>query len=192
MQSDYNKIVGFADDVTASGNLEGFRGWWDTLMQSDLYYGYYLQPTEPSLIVKENKLEKAVWVFGGTNIQISTDGKRHLGAVIKTEENKKNYISDKNSEWTKEINILTDIATTHSQEAYTSYATSYQHKLTYLLRTIPNIEDQLKKIDVVVRHKLIPAIISGHIINDSERVMLSLPTRLAGLGLKIFTETAEN
>ena len=90
----------------------------------------------------------------------------------------------------EEINMLTDIATTHPKAAYTAYVTSYQHKLTYLQQTI---EDQLKKIDEFVQHKLIPAIIGGHIINDkAERVMLSLPTRLGGLGLKIFAETAEN
>ena len=33
MQNDQNKMVGFADDVTASGNLEALRRWWDTLMQ---------------------------------------------------------------------------------------------------------------------------------------------------------------
>ena len=88
--------------------------------------------------------------------------------------------------------MLTDIATTHPQATYTAYATSYQHKLTYLLRTILNIENQLKKIDEVVRHKFIPVIIDGHIINDAERVMFSSPTHLGGLDLKIFAETAEN
>ena len=33
MQNDHNKMVGFTDDVTASGNLEALRRWWDTLMQ---------------------------------------------------------------------------------------------------------------------------------------------------------------
>ena len=90
--------------------------------------------------------------------------------MIGTEENKKNYINNNISKWTKEINMLTDIGTTHPQEAYTPYVTSYQHKLTYLLRTIPNIEDQPKKIDEVVRDKFISAIIGSHIINDDERV----------------------
>ena len=79
--------------------------------------------------------------------------------------------------------MLTDIASTHPQAGYTAYVTSYKHKATYLLRTIPNNEDQLKKIDEVVSHKMISAIIFGHIINDAERVMLSLPTRLGGLTL---------
>ena len=111
--------------------------------------------------------------------------------MIGKEEDKKNYINDKISAL-KNANIFKDIATTHSDAAHTAYVTGYQHKLTYLLRTIPNIEDRLKKIDEVVRHKFIPAIIGGHIINDAERVMLSLPTRLGGLGLKIFAETAED
>ena len=55
-----------------------------------------------------------------------------------------------------------------------------------------NIEDRLKKIVKVVRHKLIPAITGGYINNDAERVMLSLVTPLGGLGLKIFAETTKN
>ena len=65
-------------------------------------------------MVKEKKLVEVVQLFGRKKkIQIATAGKWHLGAVIGTEENNKNYINDKISEWTKEINILTDIATTH-------------------------------------------------------------------------------
>ena len=100
MQNDHNKMVGFADDVTASGNLEALRRWWEALMQIGPNYGYYPQPTKSWLIVKENKLEEAVWVFGGTNIQIYTEGKKHLGAAIGPKENKKKYINDKISKWT--------------------------------------------------------------------------------------------
>ena len=135
MQNDHNKMVGFADDVTASGNLEALRRWWDTLMQIGPNYGYYSQPTESWLIVKENKLEKAVRMSGGTNVQISTEDNQHLGALIGTEENNKNHINDKISEWMKEINMLTDITTTYLQAAYTNYVTNYQHyqhKLTYI------------------------------------------------------------
>ena len=59
-------------------------------MQIGPNYGYYPQPTKSWLTVKQNKLEKPVRVFGGTSIQIFTEGKRHLGAVTGTEENKKN------------------------------------------------------------------------------------------------------
>ena len=88
--------------------------------------------------------------------------------------------------------MLTGIATTHPQAACAAYVTSYQHKLTYLLRAIPNTENQVKKIDELARNKLIPDIIGVHIINNADKVMFSLPTCLGGLGLKIFVGTAEN
>ena len=74
MQNDHKKMVGFANDVTTSRNLEALRRWWDALMEIGQNYGYYPLPTKSWLI---NKLEEAVWVFGGTNIQISTKGKQH-------------------------------------------------------------------------------------------------------------------
>ena len=67
-------------------------------MQINPNYDYYSQSTKSWLIFKQNKLEEFVQVFGGTNIQISTEGKRHLRVVIGKEEKKKNYINDKSSE----------------------------------------------------------------------------------------------
>ena len=46
MQNDHNKMAGFADDVTASGNIEALRRWWEALMQIGPNYGYYPQPTK--------------------------------------------------------------------------------------------------------------------------------------------------
>ena len=87
-----------------------------------------LQTTKSWLIFKENKLKKPFRYLEEHIVQISTEGKRHLGAVTGTEENKKNYINDKVSEWTKKINMLANIATTHPQAAYTAYVTTYEHK----------------------------------------------------------------
>ena len=100
-----------------------------------------------------------------------------MGAVIGTEENKENYINDKIREWTKEINMLADIATTYPQAAYKIYVTSYQQKLVYLLRTNPNIEDQLKKVNEAVRHKLIFAETSENEYKDSRRITSNLQTQ---------------
>ena len=65
MQNDHNKMVRFADGVTASRNLEELRRWRDTLMQICPNYGYYPE---------SNKLKQVVGVFGGTNIQMSSEG----------------------------------------------------------------------------------------------------------------------
>ena len=131
------------------------------------------------LIVKENKLEEVVLVFEGTNIQISTEGKRHLGRWVERWRIRKITSMTKSASGRKESTCW-QIFLSSILKLLTAYVTSYQHNLRYLLQTILNTEDQLKKMDQVVQHKLILAIIGGHIINDSERVMLSLATRLGG------------
>ena len=54
MQNDHSKMVGFADNVTASRNLEALRS---------PNYGYYSQFTKSWLIFKENKLVEVVQLF---------------------------------------------------------------------------------------------------------------------------------
>ena len=56
------------------------------------------------------------------------------------------------------------------------------------MRTIIGCEEQLIRVDEIIRHKFIPALTGGHVINDFERQLLSLPPRLGGLGIKIFSQ----
>ena len=58
------------------------------------------------------------------------------------------------------------------------------------MRTIPGIEEQLPAGEEAIRHRLIPAITGGHIINDEERALLTLPPRLSGLGIRNITQEA--
>lgn len=188
----HNRMVAFADDITAAGTLEALKQWWDHLLEIGPSYGYFPQPTKSWLIVKSDQLDQARQTFAGTQIKITSEGERHLGAVIGTDENKSQYINKKIDDWTQEINLLAEIAATYPQAAYSAYVSSYQHKLTYFHRTIPSISDELKRVDEAVRHRLIPSLTGGRIINDHERVMLSLPPRLGGMGLKIFSEESTN
>ncbi|XP_066916388.1 uncharacterized protein [Clytia hemisphaerica] len=192
INNQHNRMVAFADDITAAGTLEALKQWWDHLLEIGPSYGYFPQPTKSWLIVKSDQLDQARQTFAGTQIKITSEGERHLGAVIGTDENKSQYINKKIDDWTQEINLLAEIAATYPQAAYSAYVSSYQHKLTYFLRTIPSISDELKRVDEAVRHRLIPSLTGGRIINDHERVMLSLPPRLGGMGLKIFSEESTN
>ena len=187
---DGNKMVAFADDVTAVGKLQSLRAWWDNLMELGPMFGYTPQPTKSWLIVKEQHQERAKEIFGGTNIQISTRGERHLGAVIGSEDFKREYCQKLCNDWIDEITLLAEIAQTQPQSAYTCFTSGYQHKFSYYLRTIPGIENYLAPVEETIRHRLIPAITGGHIVNDEERSLLALPPRLGGLGIRNVTETA--
>ena len=56
------------------------------------------------------------------------------------------------------------------------------------MRTIPDILDQLNQLDELLTSEFIPAITGGIHCSGIERKLLSLPSKLGGLGIPIFTE----
>ena len=92
--------------------------------------------------------------------------------------------------WLDELNTLCDIARIEPQAAYSCFVSWYKYKLTYIMRTIPNISHQMEKIDDLILTKFIPAITAGIYVNPIERYLLSLPAKDGGLGIPVFTEIA--
>ena len=77
------------------------------------------------------------------------------------------------------------------QAAYLAFVSGFKNKLSYFMRTIPDISNMLIPIEDTIRNRFIPAIIGGRICNVEERKLLSLPTRYGGLAIPIFHEQAE-
>ena len=69
----------FADDATAGAQLTQLREWRDQLQLIGPNYG-----SKTWLIVKEDRLEAATAIFQGTEVNITTQGKTHLGAALDT------------------------------------------------------------------------------------------------------------
>ena len=86
---------------------------------------------------------------------------------------------------------MTSIATTELQAAYSGFTAGFKHKMTYYIRTIPNLSANLKPLDEEIDNKFIPAITEGHHCSDDERRLLSLPVRLGRLGIPILSELCE-
>ena len=84
LKEDDVKQIWYADDAAAGRKLSDMKTWWDRLVEIGPDYGYYPNASKTWLIVKEHKHSEAVPVFEGTEIVITTDGKRHLGAAIGT------------------------------------------------------------------------------------------------------------
>jgi len=100
---------------------------------------------------KQEKLEEARRTFEGTRIHITVEGERHLGAVVGNEY-KERYIRDTIEKWVNEVSFLPQIVTTQPPAAHVCYTAGYQHKLTYFLGTIPEIENYLQLFEDVIRH----------------------------------------
>ena len=59
------------------------------------FIGYIAKPSKSWLIVKDKYIDLATFVFKDAGINITPRGKRHLGAVIGSDEFKKEYVAEK-------------------------------------------------------------------------------------------------
>ena len=110
-------------------------------------------------------------------------GKRHLGAALGSKTFTEEYVKDKVKTWTKEITKLAEVAISQPHAAYAAFAHGLSSRWTYLLRTIPDIEDLLLPLESAIHQHLIPALIGRAPCSSLERELLALPVRLGGLGL---------
>ena len=77
----------------------------------------------------------------GDEVNITTEGQRHLGPVIGSQEFKDQYFQEKVLGWKGELKALSEIARSQRHAAYTVFTKGYKSKLTYFMRTIESFED---------------------------------------------------
>ena len=183
LEDDGIKQAWYADDATAGGSLNCLKGWWDHIVELGPDYGYFPNAVKTWLIVKEDYLEEAKDKFKDSGVSITTDGKRHLGAAIGTPQFISGYVQQRVTEWVNEVEQLSAIATTQPHAAYAAFTHGLKHKWTYLIRTIPNIDDQLQPLEDAIRHKFLPSLTGQTELSDETRDLMALPVRLGGLGI---------
>ena len=181
----------YADDLTGSGTIDELKRWWDMVIELGPFIGYYAKPSKSWLIVKPSHVEYATRVFAGSGLQITTEGQRHLGAVIGSAEFKEEYVTEKIDMWISELEMLEKVVKIEPHIAYCAFVFGIQHRYTYLLRTIPGISDNLKRLDTAIDTYLIKHLCNNHTIGEVERTWISLPPRLGGLGIRIASEISE-
>ena len=115
-------------------------------------------------------------------MKITTEGNKHLGAALGSNDHREQFVKDKVAEWVKEIECLSSFALTVPHASYSAFVHGIRHKWTYVMRTIEGISDLLLPLEKVIREKLIPAL-CGKVVNDLERKLLALPPRLGGMGI---------
>ena len=89
------------------------------------------------------------------------------------------------------MELLSKIAAIEPQSANCAFTAGFKCKVTYTLRTIPDICQHLHKLDQYVEKVIMPALIDGHIPNNVERELPSLPVKLGGMGIAVFADIAK-
>ena len=173
----------FADDATSAASCNKLKTWWDDLTVLGPTFGYYPNGSKTHLVVKPEHEETARQLFTDTDVNISIEGKRHLGAALGSRTFTEEYVTNKVQVWTQEITRLAEIATTQPHAAYAAFTHGLSSRWSYISRTIPDIHDLLLPLETAIHQCLIPAITGRAPCSRQERDLLALPVRLGGLGL---------
>ena len=92
----------FADEFSIAGSLNSIKDYWDELTASSPKYGYFPKPAKSYLIGKE----QAQNVFANSRVNVTAEGKRHLGAVIGSTEYCDQYVKDLLKDWNNQFTTL--------------------------------------------------------------------------------------
>ena len=131
----YRFIV--ADVATGASSLINLKAWWDTIMTEGPKFGYYVNEFKSWLILKDaSQVDYTKELFADTAIKYTTEGKRHLGAIIGRAESRTAYATEKIKEWCDEMEILSDFAKSQPQSAYAAFIIREQPRFSYFLRKI--------------------------------------------------------
>ena len=125
--------VWFADDAAGQGPLLALRSWWKNLNKVGPSYGCYPNGSKTWLIVKPEEYGNATNVFSGTNLQISIQGKRHLGAALDSWSYVETFTSGCVSDWICELKKLSQIALSHPQAVYSAFVHGVRGRWLFLM-----------------------------------------------------------
>ena len=153
--------------------------------------GYHPKAEKSWLVVKENELERAQEIFRDTGVKITVDGRKYLGGFVGKRDGTENYVLDLVKDWVEQLKLLSKIAKSEPQAAYSVFKTGFRQKMTYFIRTIPNLKNMLTQLDETIDNCFIPAITEGHYCSRRDRQLFALPVRLGGMGIPIFTELCD-
>ena len=123
------KQVWLADDSAGGGQIVPLYNWYNHLSQEGKKFGYLVNGSKSWLIVKSDVLaDEAKRVFGD-EVNVTTEGQRHLGAVIGSQEFKDQYCREKILRWKGELEALSEIARSQPHAAYTVFTEGYNPSL---------------------------------------------------------------
>ena len=173
----------FADDASGAGSLQNLKQWWDSLNSIGPSYGYYPKASKSCLVVHPADEEVARDVFSASDINITTEGKRYLGAALGSTSFIEDFVKTKVEEWNVEIERLANVAGSQPQAAYAAFIHGTCSKWKYLCRTVPHRGPLLQPIEDKLHQRLIPAITGRPPCSQAERSLLALPIKMGGLAL---------
>ena len=130
-------------------------------------FAYFPKSSKSYLTGKEQHYNKEVDAFMWSKRKITTEGERHLVAIIGSKTFKVSYTKSLVGDWITQLKLLSIIAKSELQSAYSGFGGGFKGKLTYFRRSILSLRDLLKPLEYFIRFNFIPAINGGHLWTDN-------------------------
>ena len=117
-----------------------------------------------------------------TGVELNIEGTRHLGAAIGTPSFRAKFVEKKVNNWVSALKRLSEIAKSQPHAAFAVFTHCLQSQWTFVSRSTPEVASLLQPLEEEIRLSFIPSLLRRN-VNDEERVLLSLPARLGGMGI---------
>ena len=125
------KQVWLADDSAGGWSIESLYQWHKSLCEEGRKFGYMVNGAKSWLIVKTSELAESAKKVFGDEVNITLEGRRHLGAVIGSKEFKDQYCQEKVDKWLREMESLAEISKSQPHAAYVAFTKGFKSKFTY-------------------------------------------------------------
>ena len=179
-----NNVTGvwYADDAAAAGSLQDLLQWWSHLATLGSAFGYFTNAPKTWLLTKHHLVSEARNIFQGTQVNAISVGRLYLGSPLGPKLFIEQFVSEKIAEWLEELAHLRVVARIQPHATFAALTHSVIHKLSFLCRCTEDIAHLLHPIEKK-NLSFIPVLTGQAPSNDTVRQLLSLPPKLAGLGL---------
>ena len=151
-------------------------------------FGYYPNANKTWLLVKPESLLAAQTAFGGTGVNITTSGVRHLGAPLRDRAFTNSYVAAKVAGWKAELMKLAEIARVQPHLAFCALTQGLVSRWTYLSLTVKDIDTLLQPLEDILQKNMLPALTGRSAPDNVVRALFALPARLGGIGIPIASE----
>ena len=179
----------YADDSACAAKIHRLREWFDKLLELGPDFGYHPEPKKTFLVTDAEDKEKAIEWFSELGVKVVT-GQRFLGGYVGDRENMEEYVQQQVQKWVHHVEKLTNAAESQPQAAYAALTKSLQFEWTSLQCVIPDCATAFAPLRDILFERFIPTVLGGS-ISEHEKVLLSLPARMGGMGIRDPTEAAQ-
>ena len=133
--------IGFADDLSATGQVGPNAKCMRFLVGNRLQYGYFPEEVKSIYFWKDmvEEVVRAAFTEVGINTLTYSQGQRYIVSFIECGTFKEEFIQAKVHTWVSAVGVFTKLVVNYPQAVYTGYTPCLQGKWQYLCRVMPDI-----------------------------------------------------